>query len=106
MENKIIFAKIANANSEVVVWQWRGRNKKTAQKLRDKLKDLGVSYDEICTDNWEVFVVVSQVDTHKIGKKHQHSNKGKQHTFETSYSPSCSENLLFFKEIRKSFQSL
>lgn len=36
------------------------RNKKTAQKLRDKLKDLGVSYDEIFTDNWEGFVLVFQ----------------------------------------------
>ncbi|CEN52387.1 hypothetical protein CCAND93_2390001 [Capnocytophaga canis] len=27
------------------------RNIKTAQKLREKLKKLGVSFDEICTDN-------------------------------------------------------
>ncbi|SDD84412.1 insertion element IS1 protein InsB, partial [Riemerella columbipharyngis] len=27
------------------------RDIKTAQKLREKLKKLGVSFDEICTDN-------------------------------------------------------
>ncbi len=46
------------------------RNIKTAQKLREKLKKLGVSFDEICTDNWEAFASVFQEYTHKIGKKH------------------------------------
>lgn len=55
---------------EIVAWVWGKRNIKTAQKLRDKLKELGVSYDEIRTDNWESFIIVFQRDTHKIGKKY------------------------------------
>ncbi|WP_042343890.1 IS1 family transposase, partial [Capnocytophaga canis] len=33
-------------------------------------KKLGVSFDEICTDNWEAFASVFQEYTHKAGKKY------------------------------------
>ncbi|CEN49443.1 hypothetical protein CCAN11_1940003 [Capnocytophaga canimorsus] len=33
------------------------------------MKKLGVSFDEICTDNWEAFASVFQEYTHKVGKK-------------------------------------
>ena len=55
---------------EIVAWQWGKRNRKTARKLREKLKKLGVSFGQICTDNWEVFISVFQKDNHKIGKKY------------------------------------
>ncbi|WP_042346672.1 IS1 family transposase, partial [Capnocytophaga canis] len=55
---------------EIVAWVWGKRNIKTAQKLREKLKKLGVNFDEICTDNWESFASVFQKYTHKVGKKY------------------------------------
>ena len=51
-------------------WQWGKRNKKIARKLREKLKKLGVSFGQICTDNWESVTSVFQEDNHKIGKKY------------------------------------
>ncbi|GIM60345.1 hypothetical protein CAPN008_03950 [Capnocytophaga canis] len=44
------------------------RNKKTVRKLREKLKRLGISFGQICTDNWEAFISVLEEDNHKIGK--------------------------------------
>ncbi|CEN50983.1 Insertion element IS1 1/5/6 protein insB (fragment) [Capnocytophaga canimorsus] len=52
----LIYAYSAETK-EIVAWVWGKRNIKTAQKLREKLKKLGVSFDEICTDNWEAFCV-------------------------------------------------
>lgn len=54
---------------EVVTWVWGGRNKKTAQKLREKLKKLGVSFGEICTDSWDAFSATFKEDNHLIGKR-------------------------------------
>ena len=55
---------------EVVAWVWGKRNIKTAQKLREKLKNMGVIFDEICTDSWKTFMSVFQEENHKIGKKY------------------------------------
>ncbi|WP_392419900.1 IS1 family transposase [Capnocytophaga canis] len=65
----LIYAYSAETK-EIVAWVWGKRNIKTAQKLREKLKKLGVSFDEICTYNWEAFASVFQEYTHKVGKKH------------------------------------
>lgn len=55
---------------------WGKRNIKTAQKLRKRLREFGIVYDEICTDNWEAFSSFFQEDTHKIGKKYTTNIEG------------------------------
>lgn len=55
-------------DKEIIAWVWGKRNKKTALKLRQKLKDLGVRFGSVCTDNWEAFCIAFQSDKHKIGK--------------------------------------
>jgi IS1 family transposase len=39
-------------------------------KLRKRLIASGVSYDCICSDNWESFIIAFQADNHIIEKKH------------------------------------
>ncbi len=55
---------------EIVAYVWGKRNYKTANKLRDKLLAMGISYDSVCTDNWESFIAVFRHDNHLLGKVH------------------------------------
>jgi IS1 family transposase len=55
-------------SGEIVAWVWGRRDLKTARKLRERLVSLGVSYDRVCTDNWESFVAVFGQDNHVVGK--------------------------------------
>jgi IS1 family transposase len=57
-------------SGETVSFVWGKRDLTTAMILRKKLLAFGVSYDRICTDNWESFIIAFQEDNHIIGKKH------------------------------------
>ena len=56
-------------SGEIVCFVWGKRDLQTAQKLKDKLSDLGVSYGSIATDNWDSFIAVFKDDNHLVGKK-------------------------------------
>jgi len=56
------------STGEIVGFVWGNRDLKTAKKLRKKLAQLGVSYDYICTDNWDSFLTAFKADNHLIGK--------------------------------------
>lgn len=58
------------SSGEIVAFVWGCRDAKTAAKLRERLIELGVSYDAICTDDWNSFVKVFCKDNHIIGKRH------------------------------------
>jgi len=53
---------------EIVAWVWGKRNYTTAKRLRQKIEDLGVSFDTIYTDDWNSFIKAFSSDTHIIGK--------------------------------------
>jgi IS1 family transposase len=53
-----------------VAYVWGKRDLKTAKKLRKKIKQLGISYDWIATDDWDSFIAVFAEDNHKTGKEH------------------------------------
>jgi IS1 family transposase/transposase-like protein len=55
-------------SGEIVAFVWGKRNQKTAQKLRDKIKSLGISYDTIYTYKWDSFIAVFQQDNLVLGK--------------------------------------
>jgi IS1 family transposase len=55
---------------KIVAYVWGNRDLKTAQKLRKRLKDLGVTYNKIVMDNWDSFVTAFATDKKLIGKKH------------------------------------
>jgi IS1 family transposase len=41
---------------EIVAYVLGNRSMKTANKLRKKLKELGITYNRIATDNWDAFI--------------------------------------------------
>jgi IS1 family transposase/transposase-like protein len=57
-------------SGEIVAYVWGKRDIKTAQKLRKRLKRLGISYERIATDNWDSFLSVFREDKHEVGKEH------------------------------------
>jgi IS1 family transposase len=57
-------------SGEIVAYVWGKRDIKTAEKLRRRIKRLGVSYERIATDNWDSFISVFGEDKHEVGKKH------------------------------------
>jgi IS1 family transposase len=58
------------ASGEIVAYVWGKRDLKTAQKLKKKLKRLGITYDRIATDDWQSFVSTFTETEHAIGKTH------------------------------------
>ena len=55
---------------EIVAWVWGGRNLKTARRLRQKLKDLKITFGQINTDDWKSFTTAFKSDNNVVGKKH------------------------------------
>lgn len=55
---------------EIVAYVWGDRSAKTAERLREKLKSLGITYDRIATDDWGAFIKIFAEDIHDIGKEH------------------------------------
>jgi IS1 family transposase/transposase-like protein len=56
--------------AEIAAYVWGDRSAKTANRLREKLIKLGVTYGRIATDDWESFVKTFAQDAHDIGKSH------------------------------------
>ena len=56
------------ATCEIVAFVWGKRNLKTAKKLRNKLLSLGIGFDTVYTDNWEILNAAFSADNHIIGK--------------------------------------
>lgn len=68
------------SNKEIVAYVLGDRSRKTAEKLREKLKELGVTYDRIATDNWEAFIAAFNKNLtnaeHDIGKQYTNGIEG------------------------------
>jgi IS1 family transposase len=65
---------------EIVAYVFGDRSKKTANKLRKKLEELGITYDRIATDNWDAFIVAFSKNLtnakHDIGKQYTNGIEG------------------------------
>ena len=57
------------SSGEIVVFVWGKRNLASAKQLREKLSQMGVSFDCIRCDNWESFLVAFELDNKQIGKQ-------------------------------------
>jgi IS1 family transposase len=57
-------------SGEIVAFVWGKRDLKTAKKLRDRIKRLGISCDRIATDDWESFLSAFGEDRHEVGKEY------------------------------------
>jgi IS1 family transposase len=51
--------------------EWGKRELKTAQKLRERIKGLGISYDKVGTDDWDSFLSAFWEDNQDTGKEHR-----------------------------------
>jgi IS1 family transposase len=49
---------------------WGKRDLKTAQKLRKRIKRLGISYDRVATDDWDGFLSAFGEDNQRVGKEY------------------------------------
>jgi IS1 family transposase len=48
---------------------WEKRDLKTANKLRKRIKKLGITCDRKVTDDWRSFIIAFLPDTHEVGKE-------------------------------------
>lgn len=55
---------------EIVAYVCGKRDLKTAKELRNRLKQLKVSYDSIAMDNLDSFITAFKADNTRIGKQH------------------------------------
>jgi len=67
-------------SKEIVAYVLGDRSVKTANKLRKKLKELGITYDRIATDNWKAFIAAFKKSLtsaeHDIGKQYTNGIEG------------------------------
>ena len=55
---------------EIVAYVWGKRDKRTANKLRKRLKKQGITYDSIAIDNWEAFKAAFKDNKKLVGKQY------------------------------------
>ena len=90
---------------EIVAYVWGDRSAKTANRLRKKLKKLGVTYDSIATDDWESFIKTFNADSHFVGKEHTVGIEGNncriRHRMRRVFRKSCN----FSKKLENHFKA-
>jgi IS1 family transposase len=78
---------------EIISFVWGKQDLKTAKKLRKRLLAAGVSYDCICTDNRESFIIAFQSNNHIIGKRYtvgiEGSNCRLRHRIRRAFRKTC-----------------
>jgi len=78
---------------EIVGYVWGNRDYKTAKRLRDKLKSMGVTFDTVYTDNWDSFIAVFQADNHIVGKENTKGIEGNncrlRHRIRRAFRKTC-----------------
>ncbi|MDR1443758.1 MAG: IS1 family transposase, partial [Treponema sp.] len=57
-------------SGEIAAYVRGKRDIKTAERLRKRIKELGISYGRIAADNWDSFLAVFGEDGHLVGKAH------------------------------------
>jgi IS1 family transposase len=89
---------------EIVAYVWGKRDYKTAKKLRDKLKLMGISYDTIYTDKWDSFIAVFQADNHIIGKENTKGIEGNncrlRHRIRRAFRKTCCFSKKLFNHLK------
>jgi IS1 family transposase len=78
---------------EIVAYVWGKRDLKTAKRLRKRLKRLGISYDQITTDDWNSFLSAFAEDRHLTGKEHtigiEGNNCRMRHRIRRAFRKTC-----------------
>lgn len=80
-------------SGEIVAFVWGKRDYKTVNRLRQKLQRLGITYNKIYTDKWNVFKRCFKSDNHIIGKKYTKGIEGNncrlRHRIRRVYRKTC-----------------
>ena len=85
---------------EIIAWDWGKRNLSTAKKLKKRLRELSITYDQVFTDNWISFIKTFCTDNLVIGKKNTIGIEGNncrlRHRVRRAFRKTCcfSKNLL------------
>jgi IS1 family transposase len=95
---------------EIVAFVWGKRDLKTANELKKKLSDSGVSYGSIATDDWNSFVTAFKDQNHLIGKRYTVDIEGNncrlRHRIRRAFRKTCcfSKKLInYFKAFNLAF---
>ena len=88
-------------SGEIVAYVWGKRDLKTAQKLRKRLRRLGITYERIAMDKWDSFRTAFKEDQEIVGKRHTVGIEGNncrlRHRLRRVFRRSCcfSKKLLY-----------
>ena len=99
-ENKLWLLYVYSSETgEIICYVFGRRNLKTARKLKQKLSELCISYDTICSDNWRSFIVVFGGVNHKVGKEYTKGIEGNNCRLRHRIRRACRRTCCFSKKI-------
>jgi IS1 family transposase len=76
-ENKLwLIYAYCRETGEIVAYVWGRRDIKTVEKLKKKLKSLGVSCGSVAADAWESFTASFKENKHLAGKQYTKGTEG------------------------------
>jgi IS1 family transposase len=91
-------------SGEIVAYVWGNRDIKTAERLKERIQELGISYDLIATDNWDSFLAVFGEGVHLVGKKHTVGIEGNncrlRHRIRRIFRRSCCFSKSIFNHLK------
>jgi IS1 family transposase len=77
---------------------------KTAKKLRKRIKEQGISYDRIATDDWDSFLAAFAEDNHDAGKEHTVGIEGNncrlRHRIRRAFRRTCCFSKKLFNHLK------
>lgn len=101
----IIYA-YSRADNEIIAYVWGKRDYETANKLRNKIKALGIHYHAIATDKWDSFEKAFSKDNHIFGKKYTIGIEGNNNRLRHMLSRLFRKSGRFSKKIENHIKAL
>lgn len=93
-DKKWLIYAYSRKTNEILAYVWGDRDLETAQKLRQKIIDLSITYDYITIDRWHSFMVAFEKDNKLIGKYHtlsiERNNCRLRHRVKRAMRKTCS----------------
>lgn len=91
-------------NNEIIAYVWGKRDLATAKLLRNKIIQLGVTYDYISIDKWDSFLIAFEQDKKLIGKFHtlgiERNNCRLRHRVKRAVRNSCNFSKKFDNHVK------
>jgi IS1 family transposase len=100
-EQGVAYICVASGSGEIVAYEWGKRELKTTQKLRKRIRGLGISYDRIGTDDKDSFLSAFGEDNHDMGKEHRVGIEGNDCRIRRAFGRTC----CFSKKLRNHWKA-